>query len=51
MTYENQLLQSSLVNTDTGGGGGGVGEGGIESVRIKRVEFREDEVSVSSGCR
>ena len=30
-----------------GGWGGG---GRIESVRIKRVEFRENEVSVSSGC-
>ena len=49
VAYENQALQSNLVNTDTEGGGGG-GGGGIESVRIKRVEFRENKVSVSSGC-
>ena len=30
------LLQSNPVNTDTGGGGG------IESVRMKQVEFREN---------
>ena len=37
--------QTSLIRTLKEGGGGG-----IESVRIKRVEFRENEESVSSGC-
>ena len=39
--------QTSLIRTLKGVG---VGGGGIESVRIKRVEFRENKVSVSSGC-
>ena len=30
MAYENQALQSNLVNTDTEGGGGGGGAGGGE---------------------
>ena len=33
--------ETSLIRTLTGA---------IESVRIKRVEFRENEVSLSSGC-
>ena len=37
--------ETSLIRTLKGGGGGG-----IESVRIKRVEFRETKMSVSSGC-
>ena len=47
IAYENHALQSNLVNTDSEGGRGG---GGIKSVRIKRVDFRETKVSVSSGC-
>ena len=33
--------ETSLIRTLTGA---------IESVRIKRVEFRENEMSLSSGC-
>jgi len=33
--------ETSLIRTLTGA---------IESVRIKRVDFRENKVSVSSGC-
>ena len=33
--------ETSLIRTLTGA---------IESVRIKRVEFRENEVSLSGGC-